>query len=1067
MLPYPLRQLRDACDTAPLTPKILFVPSRRVGHLLTGSLARHGVTWTHLRVTTPVALAYEWTQVEIAVTGGHRPTIDEQWMLAGDVVTTHADEVKACYGTLTASTSQVLLQTLIDLRLAGVTPSQLRTAGKGQEPLSILLDAYEQRLMVMGGWDDAQILDRAAQTATTSPPKTDQQYFILDETEMTVRDEAFLRALAGGSIQRIGRMDYGIDVPTRWAHHQLSQHSIPGHDASYRVAPEAPAPMPRSALIQGDLFLDALLDQRQPSPRLHQTTEVEVEIEPAGRLLTTGLQEQEADRLRLWQATGHESEVRAVLRDVLDHGLVFDDVEIAFPTTHDTYLPLLYDAVSRLDLPVDFTCGVPITLTRAGRCLRAFLDWISEGLDGHVLIAALRAGDIAWTPKQVTVAEVTSWLHQGRVDRGRDTLSQSLRRVAATRSGKAKDLHDRLKMAEEHLQMLVDFVPAETEITLSELACCARQFLQAMAPANQTETEEETDPHGAVQMLCRRLSDIGSVTTTQKAPQARQSQCLAERLLSLRIDAREPCPGRISIAPIAQSGYSHRTHLYILGLAESHFPSPVSPDPAVDDEDRARWSMPQRRERSQGDTAHLIRLLGVAHHVTLSAHRLVLADGREPFPTPLFSQVARQTQIRPLWQRPMAQRGLGCDDLESMLGQRSRHAYSDMVAAAYPNASAGFAASRARGRGVTRFDGWIGADVDAFSTIDVWSARMLETLAQCPRRWLWQDGLRLNLPDDAPRDPRRWIQPMEMGLLLHEVFADFMRYLRERNEIPRADHASILTSITDTALERMQAQIPVTLHTAFNADRQHIERAIAVFLQAEAERFEATEKRHVMEVERQFGDPDDPVMIQIGARPISLRGRIDRIDHVSDSDTSQVEIWDYKTGSTFGFDQSDLLAGGRRLQWVLYAMAAEQFLPDNSTVTKSGYFFTSDRGAGQRFAAAPLTRSDLERVLGPLIELGDRGLFPSVHKAGASQPCRFCDFRRICASEALDGRGLTDRRQTMEQWTGLVEGWAQTKTAGRQQASQVIEARLAEAGVSVSDVGPADAVDAIEAWINS
>tara|TARA_Y100000758_G_scaffold187908_1_gene133863 strand:- start:137 stop:304 length:168 start_codon:yes stop_codon:yes gene_type:complete len=55
----------------------------------------------------------------------------------------------------------------------------------------------------------------------------------------------------------------------------------------------------------------------------------------------------------------------------------------------------------------------------------------------------------------------------------------------------------------------------------------------------------------------------------------------------------------------------------------------------------------------------------------------------------------------------------------------------------------------------------------------------------------------------------------------------------------------------------------------------------------------------------------------------------------------------------------------------------------------------------------------------------------------------------------------------MEQWTGLVEGWAQTKTAGRQQASQVIEARLAEAGVSVSDVGPADAVDAIEAWINS
>ena len=77
MLCYPLRQLQLACDAEPLARKILFVPRLRTGHTLLASLARHGVSWTNLHVTTPVDCARDLTQVDIALGGGRLLGADE------------------------------------------------------------------------------------------------------------------------------------------------------------------------------------------------------------------------------------------------------------------------------------------------------------------------------------------------------------------------------------------------------------------------------------------------------------------------------------------------------------------------------------------------------------------------------------------------------------------------------------------------------------------------------------------------------------------------------------------------------------------------------------------------------------------------------------------------------------------------------------------------------------------------------------------------------------------------------------------------------------------------------
>ena len=98
--------------------------------------------------------------------------------------------------------------------------------------------------------------------------------------------------------------------------------------ASRREIPQQRPGRKSVDLVQGDLFLDPLreADPRQPPAHLYdpienRVTPEDVEVAPGGRLLTQGLTPQDVDRLRLVQVIGLETEVRFVLRDVLERGL--------------------------------------------------------------------------------------------------------------------------------------------------------------------------------------------------------------------------------------------------------------------------------------------------------------------------------------------------------------------------------------------------------------------------------------------------------------------------------------------------------------------------------------------------------------------------------------------------------------------------------------------------------------------------------------------------------------------------------------------------------------------------
>ena len=161
-----------------------------------------------------------------------------------------------------------------------------------------------------------------------------------------------------------------------------------------------------------------------------------------------------------------------------------------------------------------------------------------------------------------------------------------------------------------------------------------------------------------------------------------------------------------------------------------------------------------------------------------------------------------------------------------------------------------------------------------------------------------------------------------------------------------------------------------------------------------------------------------------------------------------------------------LLAGGRNLQWALYSLVLPRLL-GSGKVRRAGYFFASDRGSGQRFSEEPPSAGLLAEILQPLFGLAREGFFPALHKGdkNGGGPCRFCDYRRICAGEARGRQHVDDMTEAAAHVAALVEGWAEAASAGREQSRRALEAQLATLGLEPADIVPSEAVDLASEWM--
>jgi ATP-dependent helicase/nuclease subunit B len=284
----------------------------------------------------------------------------------------------------------------------------------------------------------------------------------------------------------------------------------------------------------------------------------------------------------------------------------------------------------------------------------------------------------------------------------------------------------------------------------------------------------------------------------------------------------------------------------------------------------------------------------------------------------------------------------------------------------------------------------------------------LETAGRCPLAFFFRNGLGLFLPEEMEFDPDRWLNPAEVGLVMHDVFRRFLAELSAAGEAPQfdRDHQRLADLLHD-AVHHWRKAVPPPGESVFRAQYWQLVRTAQVFLQSEEEHCRNSRPRFFevalgpMETE-EVGplDAADPGIVSLpGGKTIRAKGRIDRVDEVGPSCFS---VWDYKLGSGYGYEQSNPFCGGRRVQNVLYVQMIEAALREKidpeATVVQFGYFFPSIRAHGRRVVwnTAPLAAgmAMLER-LGSLIAAG------AFHATDKTDDCRYCDYCEVCGD--VDG----------------------------------------------------------------
>ena len=508
-----------------------------------------------------------------------------------------------------------------------------------------LTAGYGASLAAGGVRDGADTVRLAAERAEREGPPADTLYAAFDETHLTALEARFVGALTDGgcTLHRIGFALPGLAPPPA----TVAGRFWPGDDGA---VPAAAGP---------GAWLGA------PMP-------------PAEAKTAAG------GGYRFLRGIGGQAEVRAVLRDVLERGLRWDQVEVAY-VANDPYLALLHAEVEareraavddeRERLPATFAAGFPLRLTRTGQALRGLLDWIEGGRDGVVLVRLLQGGLLTFRghpeadPHRAAHAllEGGVGLGPGAYRRALERVLVGLERQRAEAEGqgqteKAERLDARMEAVRVDLAAVDAFAswfPAEAR-TPAAFCRALREAILRHGPLDFERVESKrgqgdpfTHDEFALDLTQRRLrtfAEQAPAVLGEAIPPVRAAGALRDALLGGFLNARAPRGGSLHVVPLSSAGLAGRPHLYVLGLDGTTAAPPVVEDAHLPDRDRERLDADGRvLPRAADGPAYRLwgfaRVLGripPAGTVTLCARTHDVGSGEPLFPS---SQLLRAAAL--------------------------------------------------------------------------------------------------------------------------------------------------------------------------------------------------------------------------------------------------------------------------------------------------------------------------------------------------------------------------------------------------------------------------------------
>jgi RecB family exonuclease len=1067
--------LRGFLDDHRLEKKYLIIPSYQAGRQVGESLAARGTSWVNLHYQTLPALAQEVAGAEVLSRGLRLISGQGALFLVEGVYRALREEGKLEYlgriepgaGIVRALRASIAALRMAGIRGAGISPASFISESKGRE-IALILKRYERALQERKVIDLAGLfeialgqLDRLKEA--DSAARESEFYLVFGVGPLGFLEREFLKKAAGENLVLVPRDPvYGLAGPRR-----LDKIRQPVPDGDRGGAGRGPATVSNTGRLSW-LFAP----KEASPPLLDPSLEVRSAVGPANELraiLRRVIAENvPLDDVEIVHPPG------AAYPSIM-HALAAKN---GLPVTYAEGIPLAFASPGKVFagladwLEHDFLVTDVCALIEAG----AFRLPFSPLKASRYLKSAM----IGWGKER----------YISRLESVIEGLEESAEAAVESDEKDGPSAGERYAKRIEEVRSLTAFIsellenfPAETRPPASSRtdddAATAPGDETGAGPAPSVAPERDAGKRQVdFAALCRGVAAVlGKLTNIADENDAEAQALLLSRLEEaaafetgplerraafdwlrtiadgLCVGASGPRPGHLHLASWRAGGFSGRPETFVVGLDQGAVPGVGLPDPVLLDEERARLS-PELETSSDALRERLWAiaelLAGLRGKVALSYSSYDIIEERPAFPSSLILQAVRLNEGDPSLDYSALARFIppapgflpedgdaraALDEVDWWLAKLAPGGTLrdglDSVKQRFVSLGRGIFAARRRAKPiVSAYEGKVKlgpGEADPLSNEDiVMSASRLEQLARCPFGYFLQYVLDVRQPEELELDTSRWLDPLQRGTLLHDIYAEFLRKLREdaskkgtgrapgRIAVDPERHGALIRAIGEKTVARFRQEIPPPTEGIFERERREIMAELDVFLKAEAGR-ETPVEPLLFEVSfgrrrpaprsggRDTGEGiDDLVRVSCGAAgSFRLAGRIDRIDRVG---RGRYRVVDYKTGNYKSYDSLVNFGRGELLQPALYAIAAEQILKrlgidESPAVVESGYYFPTRRGEGKEIMIKDIDRQGLGKLLVDLMATLREGRF--VVNPAAS--CGFCPYAPVCdATGALE-----------------------------------------------------------------
>ncbi len=774
-------------------------------------------------------------------------------------------------------------------------------------------------------------------------------------------------------------------------------------------------------------------------------------------------------RTRVVTTSDADEEVREAVRAVMAAvraGTPLDRIAVLFASP-DPYARLAFEHLNAAGIDMNGSAVVPVAARMAGRTLVGLLDLPASRFRRSELFAWLAGARLRHRGRPVPI---TAWERLSRdagVVEGRQQWDDLLTRLAVdhdeqaalaeadpdappwraeqerTRADRARELRDFV------LGLIDDLDEAGRGLRpWPDRSRWARDRLGSLLGGPAHRRHWPVAEERAAERVERALDRLGRLGDVE-GPVGLD---VFARSLELELEADLGRVGRIGegvfVGPVGMGAGLDLDLVVVVGLSEGTFPAAVRDDSLLPDRERdaAGDQLERRAERVERQHHDLLAALAGARRQLLLLPRGDLRRSQERVPSRWVLEIAGHLSGRRWWSedllsaRDQDREWLGhvasfdaglrhltfpCAEQEYRLrhqlaeagaGRRTSPATDDPVLAA------GHAVIAARqSRTFTRFDGNL-AGLEIPSPIArPTSATRLEHWASCPAAYLLGDLLGVDEVENP--EEQLTISPIDRGSLVHEVLERFVGEAVERPgpDQPRpgrpwtdADRDRLL-AIAGEVCDRYELRGLTGRPVFWRRDRRRIIAELLHLLDKDDEHRQARSSRPIA-AELGFGLPGAPLGTVAAVLPdgrcVEFRGRVDRVDRRADG---TLEVVDYKTGSTRGYQglsEADPDLCGRRLQLPVYGLAARRLVGAPTAPVLTEYWFISAKRGDDRIGY-PLTPEVLDhfgRTLATIVDGIRGGVFPAYPRTTSTTPTRYID----CAYCDPDRLGASELRRTWE-----------------------------------------------------